>query len=450
MDYLNKTFIFPSINKLFNIWNHNGFQKYLKNTGWMFFGRVFLLLVSFSVSIYIARYLGPVNYGLFNYVISFVGLFGFLSSLGLDSILNRELVKNHERKDVLIGTSFYLKLAGSVLTIAIIFIVSIISTDDKFTLLLIWLFSLNYIPQAFNVIEIYFQSQILSKKVVIAQTIAGMISAILKLLLIFLNKGIFWLITIYVLETFIIAFILLIYFKDFGRRLRKWRFDLGLAKELLKDSWPLILSSVAIGVYMKIDQVMIKNMLSDEQVGLYAVAVKLSEIWYFIPSIVLASVFPALVNSYKKNEDLFNKRIGKLYFLMFWVSFLIAICTTFLADSIIQILFGDAYTQSVLVLRIYIWSGVFVFIGSTSSEYLLIKNYTQILFYNTLLGAFLNIILNLFLITKFNIIGASISTVISYFIATFSILFYKKTKKQGLLIISSIIRFKNVFTKIKN
>jgi hypothetical protein len=73
-------------------WVHAGFQKYLQNTGWMFFGRVFMLIIAFFVGIYIARYLGPANYGLFNYAISFAGLFGFLTSFGIDGIVSREIM----------------------------------------------------------------------------------------------------------------------------------------------------------------------------------------------------------------------------------------------------------------------------------------------------------------------------------------------------------------------
>jgi len=449
MNYVIRNFIRTGLGRASEIWGNTGFQKYFKNTGWMFLGRIFSLIVSFLVGVYIARYLGPENYGLFNYVISFVGLFGFLSSLGLNGILNREIIKDHNRKDALIGTSFYLKVAGSILAILTVFIVSIISTDDNFTLILIWLFSLKYIPQAFDVVDVYFKSQVLSKKVVIANVTAGLVSSILKLLLIFLDKGIFWLTTIYILDSFLIAFILLFYFKKMGEYFRKWRFDLNIAKDLLRDSWPLILSGVAVGIYTKIDQVMIKNMLGDEQVGLYAVAVKLSELWYFIPAIITMSLFPALVNAYKKSEEIFNKRISNLYFFMFWCSFLIAISTTFLAKPVIEILFGQQYLGSITVLQIYIWSGIFVFLDFTSTKYLLIANYTKIYLNRAIIGAVINVSLNFILIPKMGIVGGAISTLIAYALAIFSILFYKKTRKHSLLIIDSIIGFKKIFNKIR-
>lgn len=422
-------------------WLHAGFQKYLKNTGWMFFGRFFTLGVSFFVGVYIARYLGPANYGLLSYVMSFVGLFGFLTSFGIDGILGREIIKDHSRKDELIGTGFYIKIAGSILAIISIFVISIFTIKDIFTLGLIWIFSLSFIPQAFNIIEIYFQSQVLSKKVVIAQILANIVSLVLKVICIVFDKGIFWLTLIYLVEASVYGLLLLVSFRSFGNHIRKWRFSLSVAKGLLRDSWPLMLSSVAISIYMKIDQVMIKNILGDEQAGIYAVAVKLSEVWYFIPMLICGSLSPSIVRAYGISNTLFESRMKKLYSLMFWSSFTIAILTTILAYPIIKILFGSAYVGSVTTLQIYTWAGIAVFIGVAVGQYLLIANFTKISFYVTILGALINILLNVILIPKFGINGAAIATLVSYAVSNFGIFLFSKTKKQGLLILKSIFDF---------
>lgn len=423
------------------IWGHAGFQKYFKNTGWMFGGRMFALAISFIVGIYMARYLGPSNYGLLSYVLSFVGLFGFLASFGVDNIVSREIVKDHTKKDILIGTAFYIKIIGSILAIVSIFIVSLFTTKDIFTLGLIWLFSLNFIPQAFNIIETYLQSQVLAKKIVTAQFISNTVSAILKIICISLDKGIFWLTLIYILETILYSGILLFTFRKFGNHIREWRFNKKVAILLLKDSWPLMLSSVAIGIYMKIDQVMIKNMLGNEPAGIYAVAVKLSEVWYFIPTLICVSISPSIINAAKIGKDFLDKRMRGLYFFMFWLSFSIAIFTTIFAHLIVKTLFGTAYLGSVSTLQIYVWAGVSVSLGVSVSQYLVANNLTKISFYNTIAGAIINIVLNIILIPKIGILGGAIATVISYTISTFSVFIHKKTRNQGLLILKSIINY---------
>ena len=423
-------------------WMHAGFQKYLKNTGWMFFGRFVTLGISFFIGIYIARYLGPANYGLLNYVMSFVGLFGFLASFGVEGIVSREIIKDHDKKDELIGTAFYIKLIGSFIAILSVFAVSLFTTKDIFTLGLIWIFSLSFIPQAFGVIEIYFQSQVLSKKVVSAQIISNVLSVVLKIICITFDKGIFWLTLIFLIEASIHGTILLFSFRKFGNHIRDWRFNAGIAKSILKDSWPLMLSSVAIGIFMKIDQVMIKNMLGNEQAGIYAVAVKLSEAWYFIPVLICGSLSPSIMKAYSISKELFESRIKKLYSLMFWSSFAIAIITTFLAYPIIKILFGDYYLGSVIVLQIYIWAGISVFLGVVLGQFLLANNLTKIGFYNTLLGLLTNIILNIILIPIFGISGAAFATLISYTQTIFGIFIFKESRHHLLLILKSIIDFR--------
>jgi len=216
-----------------------------------------------------------------------------------------------------------------------------------------------------------------------------------------------------------------------------WSVNFGLAKNLLKDSWPLMLSGIAISIYMKIDQVMIKNMLDTKAVGNYAVAVRISEVWYFIPMAITNSVFPAIINAKKISEKLYYKRIQNLYSLMIWLSIGIAIPITFLANDIIRFLFGPQYQNAVGVLQIYVWAGVFVFLGVASGQYLIAENYTKISFLKSITGAVVNIILNIILIPKFKINGAAIATVISYFISVFLIILIPKTYKNSVLMLKS-------------
>ena len=420
-------------------WNHVGFQKYLKNTGWMFFGRIFILGISFLVNAYIARYLGPGNFGLLNYVISFVGLFSFIATFGIDSVVSREIVKNHDLKSEIIGTSFYLKLLGGILAIIIIFITSYFTTTDKILLELIWMFSLTYIFQAFNIIDIYFQSQVLSKYSMMVIISASLISTTLKMFLILFHAGIIWLIAVYVLETATatIGFLLIFIYK--GHKLREWKFNKKISIMILRDSWPLMLSSVAIGIYMKIDQVMIKNMIGNEQAGIYAVAVKLSEVWYFIPSIICISVFPAIINAKKVSLEFYEKRLKKLYSLMFWISFLIASFITFFSHLIIYILFGTQYLGAITALRIYVWAGISVSLGIALGQYLIAENYTKISLAGNIFGALSNILLNIILIPKYGISGAAFATLVSYTLSSLSGLLFTKTRRQLKIILQSIL-----------
>ena len=202
-------------------------------------------------------------------------------------------------------------------------------------------------------------------------------------------------------------------------KIQHLRFNKLTAVSLLKDSWPLIFSGMVIAVYMRIDQVMIKEMMNSEAVGQYAAAVRISEAWYFIPMVIASSLFPAIVNAKKQSEELYYARLQKLYDLMVWMAIAIALPMTFLSDWVVNLLYGSQYNQSGSVLMIHIWAGVFVFLGVAFSKYLTIENLTKKMFYRTFLGAILNIILNYFLIPKYGIKGAAVATLLSQFVANY-------------------------------
>lgn len=421
-----------------------GFKKYFINTGWLFFGRIIGMTLSFFVGVYVARYLGPANFGLLSYAGSFVGLFAAISTLGLDSILVRELVKDEKRRDELLGTTFVLKIIGSILVLIIILIAVRFTTNDSFTNLLIFIIAIGTIFQSFNVINYYFQSKVLSKYTVYAQMFSTILCSVIKLLLIYFNMGLVYFAMVTLLQSIILVSGYIAMYMKQKLNLSNWRMNLNLAKRLLSDSWPLILSGIAISIYMKIDQVMIKNMLDAKAVGNYAVAVRLSEVWYFIPVLISSSLFPAIINAKKISEKLYYERLQKLYDLMVCSAIGISLPVMLLSNNIIKLLFGIQYQEAVGVLRIYVWACVFVFLGVVNSKYLIAENYTKILFLITFTGAIINITLNFILIPKLGINGAAITTVLSQFTVAFSIVLISKTRYNFLLMIKSFLLINSI------
>jgi O-antigen/teichoic acid export membrane protein len=203
-----------------------------------------------------------------------------------------------------------------------------------------------------------------------------------------------------------------------------------MAVDLLRDSWPLILSGMVVAVYMKIDQVMIKEMLDSEAVGQYAAAVRLSEAWYFIPMVISSSLFPAIINAKKISEELYYERLQKLYDLMVWMAVAIALPMTFLSDWVVELLYGSEYSEAASVLMVHIWAGVFVFLGVASGKWFITEDLQKYSFYRTFFGSVANIVLNFILIPKLGINGAAIATLVSQIIAAYLFdLFSIKTKK---------------------
>ena len=414
-----------------------GSKRYFANTSWLFFERISRMVITLLVGIYVARYLGPSNYGLLSYAQSFVVLFSAIATLGLDNIVVRDLVKNEKKSDELLGATFILKVAGSIVLLGMLAVVVRFTTNDNFTNLLIFIIALATIFQSFNAIDFYFRSKVLSRYTVYAQTASLISAAIIKILLIYFKMGLIYFAAVMVVESVILAVGLIAMYIKQKLNIFNWKIKFDLTKRLLKDSWPLILSGVAISIYMRIDQVMIKQMVNLGAVGNYAVAVRLSEVWYFIPMAIASSVFPAIINAKKVSEKLYYGRLQKLYDLMTWLAVGIALPITFLANDIIRLSFGIQYQDAAGVLRIYIWAGIFVFLGVASSQYLIAENYTRVLFFVTFMGMIANVILNIILIPKYGINGAATATLLSQFMVAFSIILIPKTRKNFILMFKS-------------
>jgi O-antigen/teichoic acid export membrane protein len=387
------------------------------------------MVVSLFVGIYVARYLGPEGFGLLSYTLSFVWLFSSLASFGLDDILVRELVQSPEKRNNLLGTVFWLKVCGTVVMGTAIALVLQLKAEEQQTYWMIALITFGFLFQATNVVDFYFQSQVQSKFAVRAQAFQLLITSLFKIYLVWNQAELIWFAFALMLDQAVVAVLFLIMYRWKIEWFPFFSFTWTQAKKLMRDAWPLIFAGMVVSVYMKIDQVMLKEMLNTKAVGVYAAAVKLCEAWYFVPTAVIASLFPAVIEARKKSEPLYEERVQKLYDLMVWGSVAVALPTTLLADWIILILYGADFQEAAVVLRIYIWAGVFVSLGVASSKWLVAENLQRYSFYITALGAVLNISCNFWLIPIYGIKGAVFATLISYFIVAYvSLGFFKKTR----------------------
>jgi O-antigen/teichoic acid export membrane protein len=422
------------INKLRSLTQSQGAVRYLRNTSWLIGEKILRMTLGLFVGIWVARYLGPEQFGLFSYAQSFVALFAAFATLGLDGIVVRELVKNEDKRDKLLGTAFILKSFGALFVLLLLAVSIFFQSNDYQTNLIVFIIASATIFQSFNVIDFYFQSKVLSKYVVYSNVISLLLSSIIKVLLILNNASLISFAYVILFDNLILACGFIYYYFKSKLSIFTWCFDVKFAKLLLKDSWPLILSGLVISMYMKIDQVMIKEILDTNAVGQYAAAVRLSEAWYFIPVVISSSLFPAILNAKKISQQLYYSRIQKLYDLMAWMAIAIAIPMTFLSDFLINVLYGSEYKEAAGVLIIHIWSAVFIFLGVASSKWFIAEGLQKYTFYRTLAGGILNVLLNLILIPKYGIYGAAIATLTSQILASYLFnIISKKTRITFLL-----------------
>lgn len=407
-----------------------GFRRYFANTSWLFAEKLLRLVVGLLVGVWVARYLGPERFGLLSYAQSFVGLFSAFATLGLDGIVVRELVKEPDREGELLGTSFGLKLIGALGVFIMLAIAIPFTSNDRYTNILVFIIASATIFQAFNVVDMYFQAKVMGKFITFANTLSLLLSSIAKVVFILVQAPLIAFAWIVVFESIILA-MGYVYFYVNNHSLsdkKHFTFKIHTSKSLLKDSWPLILSGLVIMIYMRIDQVMIKEMLNAEAVGQYAAAVRISEAWYFIPMVITSSLFPAIINAKKQSEELYYARLQRLYDLMVWIAIAVALPMTFLSDYVVNLLYGEQYKQAGSVLMIHIWAGVNVAMGTVWSKWILNENKQIIATYGHFIGALLNIILNLYFIKHYGVEGAAFATLLSYFLSAFFVYTLYKPK----------------------
>ena len=415
------------------------FKKYFKNTSWLFIEKILRMVVGLFVGVWVARYLGPDRFGLLSYALAFVGLFAAISTLGLDGIVVRELVKDESKRDNLIGTAFWLKLFGGFAILLILAIAVNFTSNDAYTNLLVFIIASASIFQSFNVIDFYFQSRVLSKYVVFANIISLGISSIVKIVLIIIEAPLIAFAWAILFDSAVLTLGFIYFYLQNHLSFRDWNIEKSTAINLLKDSWPLILSGMIVGFYMRIDQVMIKEMMGTSAVGQYAAAVRLSEAWYFIPMVVSSSLFPAIINAKKQSEELYYARLQKLYDLMVWMAIAVALPMTFLSDWVVNLLFGKVYIGAGSVLMIHIWTGLFVSLGVARGKWLINENLQKYALIYLGVGLITNVIANYFFIKIYGINGAAYATLLANGLGTIVTPFFiKKTRISFFMMMRSI------------
>lgn len=403
--------------------------------------------VGLLIGIWLARYLGPKQYGSFNYIFSYVGIFSSIAELGLASIVVKELVVGVSNAKRILGSAAILQLVGASIAVSLIYFSVLFFENDK-TLIgpLIVCFSFSLFFKATDVIRYWFESRVESRYIVWMENSVFLSMALVRLLLIVNKANMATFIFLSLFEAFTIATALVtLYYIKVGSLL-SWKPRFNYAKSLFSQSWPLLLASLSVTIYSRIDIVMLQGMMGEREVGIYSAATKISELIYFLPVILMSSISPALINLHKKNKALFDIRISQLYFFLAWIAICFSLIFSLLSADIVKLIFGEAYADAAPVLTIHVWASVAVFLGVASSQYLLINNLQKISFYRTLIGLLINIILNLITIPLMGAVGAALSTLISYFLATYSLIFFKETRLQLISLIISPFNLK-IFRK---
>lgn len=393
----------------------------LKNSSWMMGEKFITMGVNLLVTLFLARQLGPETFGTLSYLLALVLLIGPLAALGLNALVTRELVEKPEREQEIMATAGGMRWLGALAGTALLVGWSLIDSSlaDPETRMALIVLAVAYSLHAFQIVEFYFQAIVAHRYVAMMRVATILVFATLKIWAAFVTQDLTLVAGLFAAEfaVFGLGYVLIYRWKSFGFSFRS--FNLNYGWELLRQSFWLILSGIAAIVYLKIDQIMLGSMVGHEEVGIYAVAVRLSEVWYFFATALVASFFPMLLKLRDSDLARYQSRLQALSDSLFGAAVLLAILITFVAHWLVNLLFGEAYAAAAIILMIHIWAGVFVFMRALVSKWLIAERLLKFSLVSQGAGAVVNIAANLVLIPLYAGTGAAVATVISYAVASY-------------------------------
>jgi O-antigen/teichoic acid export membrane protein len=423
--------------------------RLLSNLNWLIADKVLRLVGGLVIGIWIARYLGPEQFGILNYALAFVALFGTVARLGIDQVVVRDITRSPELEGKILGTVFGLKLIASITALIIVVPASWFaqSGDVKFTVL-VTVIAAGMVINALDAYDLYYQSHVSSRYVVIARSAAFLLFSVIRVLLILYEYSVVYFAAASTMEIAIGGmFLVWLYWCKPGIKV-EWQFSRTIMMSLLKDGWPLIISSALIIVHTRIDQVMIGKMLGNADVGIYSAAIRLSDSWLFIPTLLIQTLTPYFINLREINSGLYSARLIQLYSIMLWLGVLAGIVTVIFGEYFIVLLFGEGYRIAYLPLVFTIWTGIFISQSVARGIWMIAENMQSYRLANNLIAVPMNIALNWLFIPKYGIVGASVASLISIGMGTWIIPFFFKPLRESNKQIIMSINPKYLFVRI--
>ncbi len=403
-------------------------KKFKVNLSWLLFDKLFRASANIFLTVFLARHLGPDNFGILNYLLAILFLFVSISSLGVNPVLVNEIVKKRRNSMPSLINSYYLRFLISLISY-FLFLLIIYTLNNNiiyhnYSLIL----GVIIILKSCEVLFSFFEAKSFSKYIVISQSVGFFISASIILFIVINAIDNIYIYYALVLDL-VIVFILInifyfIYFKN-----HFYKFNFIIIKRLISKSLPVLISTLSILLYMRIDQIMIKEMINEYQLGIYSVSVRYIEIYHFIPKIIMISILPVILTS----RNYYVKLLG-INSLMNKISLILIIFIFLSSDIVIPLIFSDTYIESINITKILSFSIFFVFLGVVNEHWYVTKNLQKFYALYVSFGALLNIILNYILISNFGLKGAAYATVLTYLIIIFFLDYFNKHTREVLKI----------------
>lgn len=394
----------------------------VNNSAWLFSEQMLRMAISMVTGVLIARYLGPNQFGWLSFAIAVVGFITSLTSMGLNAVVVREIARAPQEENVLIGTVFILRLVGAVSGFLLCAAGSIFTGNGlDVEKILVLITGLGLIFQAFDVIDLVFQAHRRARISAWIRMGAFSIGGLVKVLLIVLHAPVFAFALAIVAELALCAIGWTASIVVCKWKVREWRFERDYASRLLRESWPLAVSGIAIYAQAYADQVVIGMMLGSSDLGQYAAAMRWITAIAFIPLVIQTVAAPEIAIAKTQNEEVYKMRLHQLYCVMMLAFFLTAVPLALLGPALTHLLYGKSFGAAAALLPLLSLRQFFTNFGLARAIFITNDRLLRFSLATAVAGAIVNILLNLALIPRFGMQGAIVSSLASYTVATFAL-----------------------------
>lgn len=425
-------------------------NRSVKNAGYIIAGKVIQMVFSLFVGLLTARYLGPSNYGLINYASAYTAFFTSLGVLGINFVIVKEIIDHPEDEGMVMGTALGLQAVSSFLSaVIIISIVCIVDAGEPETIMVVALASIGMIFHVSDTLKYWFQAKLESKVTAGTTLTAYILSSGYKVFLLIANKNVIYFASVVSLEYICFGILIFWHYRKHGGG--QLRFSRTYAVELLRRSCHFILPGLMVAIYGQTDKLMLKQMVGDAEVGFYSTAVALCNMWCFVLSAIIESMYPTIVEVAKqKNEELFRHRNIQLYTIVFYLSVIVSLFFTLFARPIIIILYGASYLAATGPLRIITWYTAFSYLGVARNAWIVSQNKQKHLLKIYIAAAVCNVGLNCLLIPSMGAEGAAVASLAAQIVTTIVMPFFIAELRPNAIMMLEAMNPMNLFAMIKS
>ena len=400
---------------------HRSKIKYGKSTLWLLSERVARIISGVFVTAYVARYLGPENWGIIGYSFFLVNVFGALAftPFGLNALVVKYILSRDWKLEHVLGSAAFLKLLGGVLQIFCVACLTLILREDTIIWVCVGVIAAGVLFEPLFIIQQPYIANAEAGYPAAVQLVATVIQSAYRLFLIHAGADLVLFASAFLIEKIIVSVgLILTYHIKFGSILN-WRINWSLSKNLLTISLPFVGSGILNMLLLRADLFAVRHLLGITDLGVYSVASTIFLLFQFVPIIICSSIFPSLVNAHFRASKEGTRRMILLLRLMMVLGLLIGgLCTAF-GPIVIPLLYGPSYIGAINILSVLSWASVFFFVYVAAWRWFLLENLQLLALKMMIVNVIVQVILLLIGIGWWGLIGAAYAMIGAYLFAGF-------------------------------